>query len=195
MKLILLALLFSTNAYAFMGLDGKVVDFVAHTEDRPFGSYLTMNVSFGEIKTIFDTVKKTYKLPLKNREEAHITVITPPEYDKVLKSLVTIQEITKIAKAMKIQESRFNTICLGKGEANLKGKKAHTFYVVVESAALLKIRNKIQQLYVKRGGDKSKFLVDKFYPHITVGFTPRDLHESDGVIKDKKSCIADVPLF
>lgn len=62
----------------------------------------------------------------------------------------------------------------------------------VNSPDLVAIRKEIQELYVSRGGDGRLFEANHYYPHITVGFSKQDLHEADGVIKDKNSCIAPV---
>lgn len=84
-----------------------------------------------------------------------------------------------------IQGSNFDVTCLGSG----KKDKDHTYFIVVESQDLVEIRKDVQKLFVHRGGDPLAFNPTKFYPHITLGFTTRDLHESDGVIKDKRSCL------
>ena len=41
---------------------------------------------------------------------------------------------------------------------------------------------------------REKYHLTDFYPHITLGFTKRDLHFEDGVRKDKSTCVADLNL-
>lgn len=42
--------------------------------------------------------------------------------------------------------------------------------------------------------EKGKFRAERFFPNITVGFNKRDLHESDGVIKDKTTCFKPIQI-
>ena len=104
--------------------------------------------------------------------------------------MVTIEEIDHIARRMNIQASKFKVVCLGRGTKD----DMSTYYVVVKSEDLLNIRKEIETLFIKKGGEKRKFRAENFFPHITVGFTKRDLHESDGVIKDETSCIKPIEL-
>lgn len=89
---------------------------------------------------------------------------------------------------MQIQYSKFEIACLGVGKAKIGNSEEKTFYAVVESQDLITFRQEIQKLVVSRGGTETDFNPHNFYPHITVGFTSRDLHESDGVIKNKSTC-------
>jgi 2'-5' RNA ligase len=132
-------------------------------------------------------IEKTIGRKLTNRGEAHITVVTPLEFDQVLKPFLTIEEINKIAKDNSIQESSFDILCIGSGRKELDGVNEETFFFVVESPDLLKIRHKIQEAFEAAGGKKSLFNGNYFFPHITIGFTKRDLHISDQVIKDDRS--------
>ena len=159
-----------------------------------YDNYLTMNINYDPIKKLMVQLNDHRKTPLKDRGESHITVITPIEYDNVLKKKVSINEINAIAARGKIQNTAFEIVCIGKGSVKIQDKEESTFYIVARSPELLKIRKDVQQLFIKKGGAKEAFNPDNYYPHITLGFTKRDLHESDGIIKDKKSCIADVKV-
>lgn len=165
-------------------------DFIPHHGEGPFGTYLTMEINYKPMKYLFDQVNRVHPRNLKNRGEAHITVITPVEYNKVLRPFVSMKEIDQIAQMMYIQQSQFQVVCLGRGVANLNGKREETFYVVVKSEDLLDIRRQVRDLFVARGGDARAFNPEHFFPHITLGFTARDLHESNGVIKNSRSCVA-----
>jgi 2'-5' RNA ligase len=119
--------------------------------------------------------------------EAHITVITPPEYQKVLSPLLPMKDINALARKMKIQSSEFSVLGLGSGQKVLEGKPESTYFVVVKSEDLLNLRRAVEKEFLRRGGQKGAFSASSFYPHITVGYTLRDLHEADGVIKDLNS--------
>ncbi len=168
----------------------KDAPFLKHSGPGEFDSYLILNLPFEPVKQVYKSLEAKLQNTLTNRGEAHITVITPPEYYHQLRDFISIEEINKIAQAMNIQNSRFNILCIGKGEKVIEKKKEQTYYIVVESLDLLAIRKKIWSVYVEKGGDPKKFNPQKYYPHITLGFTKRDLHESDGIVKDSSSLFA-----
>lgn len=70
-----------------------------------------------------------------------------------------------------------------------------TFFIVVNSVDLINIRTVIQLLFIQKGGLPNQFDANNFYPHITVGFTKMDLHDSNGVIKDSRSCVQKIDLI
>ena len=164
------------------------VGFIPHRGNGFFKNYLTMNISFAPMADLFRQLLIDQRKPLTNRGEAHITVVTPPEYQFVLGKLVTIDEIDEIASKNRIQNSTFHVICVGRGEKVIESKLEQTYFVVVDSDDLLSIRKQVEKLYLERGGDKGKFSADHFFPHITLGYTKRDLYEQDGIKKDKRSC-------
>lgn len=168
------------------------MEFIKHESPQKYGSYLSMNIAYGPVKELYNVMQKSLKHKLKNRGEAHITVITPPEYSNQLSSKLTIKDIHQIAINNKIQQAQFENVCIGRGSKTLKGKKEFTYYIVVESQELLEIRKAIHKEFIKKGGDPNLFEPEAFHPHITLGFTTRDLHDSDGVIKNDKTCIFNV---
>lgn len=166
-------------------------EFISHTGDGRFDSYLIQDVNFAPVETFRKTLEENLPVKLLNRGEAHITVITPIEYYDVLRSKVSMLEIEQIAKNEKIQASEFSIECLGIGKKN----EDETYFIVVNSPKLVAIRKKVQELFEQRGGAVDAFSATSFYPHITLGFTKRDLHESDGVIKDQRSCQHKISVF
>ena len=175
------------------------VPFLSHQGPGPFDSYLAMNVEFREAHQYLPAIEKDFGVTLKHRGEAHITVITPPEYWEGLRKHLTMGEIEAIAQKLNIQTSDYVPRCVGVGAISEKGKTLKTFYVVVESKSLLEIREAVRKAYeikAQKAGDlaPSKFMPKAFYPHLTIGFTERDLHESDGIIKDEKSCTEQVAI-
>lgn len=168
--------------------------FISHQGNGAFDSYLTMEVNYPPVQDVFKQLTIAKKIKLKNRGEAHITVITPVEYSEILKSKLTMSEIDDIAKANQIQNSKFDVVCVGMGSLEVENKTESAYFIVVRSPDLLKIREEIQKLFVSKGGDKEFFKPAYFYPHITLGFTLRDLHVTDGVIKDESSCTGDLEI-
>jgi hypothetical protein len=175
-------------------------DFISHQGSGPWSNYLAMTINYGPVRNLFTKLDRVTKRPLKKRGEAHITVITPIEYFHILKKKkITMDQIEQIALENNIQEANFEVLCLGQGSARIKVNEEESeeenYFIVVKSPKLLDIRKKIQVLYISKGGEPEDFRPSHYYPHITLGFTERDLHESDKVIKGTNSCWADLHLF
>ena len=160
--------------------------FIPHTGNGKFDNYLAMTVNYTAVKPLFNQLEKRVGRELKHRGEAHITVVTPVEYHQILKPYLSMQTINELARD--IQNKRFEVVCLGSFEKRINKRKEQTYYVVVKSDDLMLIRSRIAQAFIKAGGSKKDFKVSAFYPHITVGFSARDLHLSDGALKDDSSC-------
>ncbi|MCM2280544.1 MAG: hypothetical protein NDI61_01710 [Bdellovibrionaceae bacterium] len=151
-----------------------------------------MNIRYAPVQGLKSRIETALDLtiPLKiftgwnPNGEAHVTTITPPEFDLVLKGFVAPERMNAIAREMRIQESDLEILGVGRGEATLDGKKEETYFLIVRSANLLKIRRAIHAEFVRNGGKASSWNPEHFFPHITIGFTKRDLHENDGVLKD-----------
>ena len=174
--------------------DNSSLAFIEHNKDKPFGRYLTQNIQYPPIKALHKTLQLQLQQALINRGEAHITVVTPPEFDRQLKPHISIEQINKIARDMNIQDAQFELVCLGRGQVRQDNKTLSTYFVVVESPQLLAIRQAVHDKFVENGGDAKAFKPTHFYPHITVGYTDKDLHESQGVFKDKRSCYRSLTL-
>lgn len=168
------------------GLSGQSETFIPHNTQG--AEYLAMAIGFSPVERTLNELNQEFKIrgvPLiKGRGEAHITVLTPPEYLEIA-PYISMDQVNKIAHSVDIQRTAPEVSCLGVGRKDEKS----TYFLVVKKAsvgALFEIRRKVQSLLP---ADKRKLIdPEHFYPHVTVGFTERDLHESDGVVKDEKSC-------
>lgn len=161
-----------------------------------FDNALAMNVQYGPIRELRDAISMEigYELDFfrawNPAGEAHVTVITPVEYFDVLRGpdaanpFVSMQDIARIAGDSGIQGSDLAILGVGRGRAQIDGRTEETYFVIVESMNLRKIRQRIHGLYVERGGRPDAWNPQNFYPHITIGYSKRDLHEADGVLKD-----------
>jgi 2'-5' RNA ligase len=163
--------------------------FIPHEEKAPMKSYLAMNLDFDFFSRLRLSLESELKIKLKNRGESHITVITPLEFDQVLSQKLSIQEINHLAEKMRIQKSAFDKICVGEASAVLYKQTEKTYFVVIESEQLLALREAVQKLFISKGGRAQDFNPKSFYPHVTLGYTLRDLHAEDGAIKNSSSCI------
>ncbi|MEM9494146.1 MAG: hypothetical protein AAGC55_33680 [Myxococcota bacterium] len=158
--------------------DGTAVEFIEHIDadnDESFDNWLGMNLPFAPAEALFQALEEHLGQALINRGEAHITVITPPEYVFTLRPYITIGEIHDIARSMNIQSAEFALVCLGRGQDTVADQLEQTYYVVVESEELREIRREIFRRYTANGGEPSKFDPDEFWPHITIGFPTTDI--------------------
>jgi len=180
---------FTLTTLAYQG-----VPFIQHTGDGEFKNYLALNINYPPIAELKAQIEAELRFTLKNRNEAHITVISPVEYDHVLRNKITMDDIHRVAFARKLQAVSWRPLCVGKGTGKIDLREESTYYIVVESPELLGIREDIQKLFVAKGGNASDFDPKLFFPHITVGFSEKDLHYEDGVVKDLRSCWRDLKV-
>jgi hypothetical protein len=162
-------------------LDSSDVPFLPQT------IWLGQNLNYSQFAPLVNLANSTYG-PIQGRGEAHITVITPPEFF-AMQSVMGIDEINSIALAANIQSTVFYPYCLATQSAILNGVQQNSYNVLIHAPGLEKLRANIGKLVTQRGG---VFDAANFTPHITVGFTLRDLFESDGVAKTAKTCIRPV---
>lgn len=151
-------------------------------------SFLSLNLPYESFAALRKDIEVRNNLQLKNRGEAHITLITPPEM-KILNKKISANRIFQIAESMRARETPFTALCVGKAEVPGEEQKLSTYFVVVESEGLFKIRQKIQEEFIKSGGKRSEFDPDLYFPHVTLGFSERDLHYEEGAVKDASSCL------
>ena len=164
------------------------IPFISHSGDGYYSNYLAVNIPYSPMPSIVQQIERLTGDKLKVRGEAHITVLTPVEFRQIDK-FITIEEIDEIALASQIQSRAFSVVCVGRGQKEFSGKLESTYFLVVNSTELFSIRQKISDLVHKRSGEGRLLSVDDYYPHITIGFTKKDLHANDGIVKDLESCL------
>lgn len=156
---------------------------VSHDKSKP-KSYLSLDLPYAAFEKLRLEVEKNQHVTLQHRGEAHITVVNPVEFTK-LKKKISMNEISALAERMELTKAPYHLLCVGKGAV----KDDSTYYAVVESDRLFQIRKAIHMLYTSKGGKAEDFSPEQYHPHVTLGFTKKDLHFEDGVIKDASSCI------
>ena len=164
---------------------------VTNTAATTFAShpdYLAMNVPYAPVKSLFSALTTALGARLTTRGEAHVTVLLPAEA-RALAPRLSMSEIDALARSQGLQAKAWSPVCLGVGVA-ASNRSLQTYYVVVRSDALVAFRRAVRDRFVARGGSASAFDAEGYTPHITRGFTQRDLFESDGVTKDVRSCPA-----
>ncbi len=149
--------------------------------------YVTIDLLYDPFRRLTEALETVEGIKLKTRGEAHITLLTPPEFEVLAKRLVESEIRSAFDKlASDTPGSRAaEPICVGRGKLGA----AKTFYVVVKYRAAFRARQLLAKKFQASGGDATEFKPDVYYPHVTLGFTDRDLHLEDGVIKDARSCL------
>lgn len=146
-------------------------------KDLPFSPYADQRMR----------IENLYKIKLQHRGEAHITLLTPPEYQS-LRTLLSEAEIDKVAASHQLDRAPYKEVCVG----TFKLKDMSTWFIVVESEELMNFRKAIAKLVEQKEPEIKKrplFEALNWQPHITLGYTHRDLHYQDGAIKDGRACV------
>jgi hypothetical protein len=177
------------------------VPFIPHVEE----GYLAVNLNYALVggwiqdtmsvidKVLHDNFDRTWN----HRNEAHLTVISPPEYQR-LKPYISMERINEIAKRMDIQDTKITPFCVGWGVSrhtrDLRTAES-TYYIVVKSEGIERIRDAVLKEAMANlpAGHSLDFKANEINPHITIGFNVDDLHpERDGVYKTAETCFLDV---
>ncbi|KAI9469042.1 MAG: hypothetical protein EXX96DRAFT_590237 [Benjaminiella poitrasii] len=136
-------------------LNTKHVPFIEHPDGN--SSWLGITFDFQYVKPIFDLVNSTEEKPLLNRGEAHATVISPPEFAVLAKADITVDQMNEVAISHAIQSSKVDIVCLGKEDVVIQGQQRIVYQIIIKSKDLIKIRKRLFQLYVEKGGNTSLF--------------------------------------
>jgi 2'-5' RNA ligase len=196
--IVLLGTLVSTqNSKAQIVLDKNVFRNVPFSSQYSEDGSLIRSVDFRSVNDLIPQIEMAFERELngqklQDRNESHITVITPPEgktgffpgnvgIDSEYPTSEMISDYKNI-----LQTTEFDIVCLGM-QSNDKGNIV--FYLVVESKDIMNIRSTIEEK-VKRKNPNSTFSANEsYYPHITIGFVGGDVF---GVSKGTDTCVADV---
>ena len=183
-------------------LEPRRVKYVPRVGKGPYDNYIAVNLDFNLSIPLLEQLNQTEYAPLTSRHEAHITVINPAEYTRVLKTYFDIDELHQLALRWRIQEADMNPICVGKASqletnktSKFYGKRSSVFYIVLQSYSLTGFRYRILQELVNRGGDASNFCPTCYHPHITVGFQEHDWFPENDVFKTPDTCFAAVQMY
>jgi hypothetical protein len=181
-----------------LAFDASKESFMSHP------NYLALPTPYPPVKEFMARLEAKIGRRLVSRGEAHVTILTPPEF-LIVKDKVSMREIEDLARAhglalsdkseVKNPTIHIEPVCVGEGKALIEGIEQRTYYIVVRSQELRDMRRAIHQLFVQRGGNPKAFAYDRYFPHITLGFTKNDLHENQGVIKDETSCLFALQLI
>lgn len=166
----------------------KRPDFVSHAD------WVAVPLQFASIDQLRQNLEKIIKAKLQNRGEAHITIITPPEWS-ILSQVLKMEDLERLALKERLMKNTFKVKCLKKVTASIKGRGEDSWFVALKSPGMKDFRQEVWRLYVARGGSPEDFKWQRWAPHITVGFTARDLHDEDQINKEKVGCAMEINLI
>ncbi len=167
MKFVLLPLLLFSSL-AFAAVEGLTPEsFVPASFRYDKGSYAAIDFKYPDFAQLVDVAEKMAGRELITRGEAHLTVLTPQEYQRLGSQMrdLFIQELRNLEWAQDTVEA----LCIASGSIEIKGRTESTYFVVVSAPQIDRIRR--------------RYGLTTYYPHVTLGFTQRDLHLEDGVVK------------
>jgi hypothetical protein len=126
--------------------------------------YLSQILDYNLLRPVIETLNSSYG-PLNGTGEAHITVISPPEFKFGLSSVLSMQEINDFATSENLQSIPFEIICLAHQSQFDKhlGKRSLVYNLIVKSEGLFSFRSKLFDLYLNNGGDPSNFSHEAYY--------------------------------
>jgi hypothetical protein len=188
--MIFLALILSLTSFAVETIttDIKALESL---EKRPYfkpeADWVGIPMPFGPVEKIREELENRIGKKLQHRGEAHIAVITPPEF-RILAQTLKMNTIDKIVAKEGSMKAPIKVLCLKKVTAVLGNKTEESWFISVDSPELREFRNQVWRRFVANGGLPGDFVWKRWAPHITVGFTSRDLHDEDRISKEKADC-------
>lgn len=162
--------------------------------------YVTYDLSHAPFEKLRIELESHLGLKLKHRGEAHITIVTPPEFE-VLSKFMKPEDIRRLTRETFFKSAvsqgadvKIESVCIGQGTlrpSRVASPAAdpgaavaeQTWFVVVKFPLAVRARETLAH-----AAPGSKFHPRDFHPHVTLGFLNRDLHSQDGVVKDLSSC-------
>lgn len=152
---------------------------------------LAVNLPNQPFADLTDQLRAALKLDLNRftgwnpQGESHLTVITPPDFE-ILSKHLTGDDIDRVAADLKLQEADIIALGIGSGTISGQDGERQTYFVIADSARARAVRHAVHAAYVANGGNPADWDPTWYFPHVTLGFTHADLHESQGVLKDIK---------
>ncbi len=153
---------------------------------------LIRSIHYPSVNALIPQLNSLYKLNLEDRREAHITIITPPEFQLSLSKVFTVNEMLN-RYSHNIQQLPFEIECVGSRKSS--NCQNQVFYLVVKSPELTSIRYDLAQeanLRARSQGIPSVFKPEAFWANITIGYIKGDVFE---FTKGPESCLTDTRLF
>lgn len=162
-------------------------------QNKEFGHYLSISLPKNPIDQLRHEICQHYKVELKHRDESHLTLITPFEYEHHLKPYLEPATLEALAQDYLPLPLDFEVMGIG---CVTKDKESYiSFFILIKEKRIFNFRSSIKSELENINKEKTNFNPFDYYPHITIGFNHHDLHkERDGIIKDASSLIENIIL-
>ena len=144
-----LAIFFAQIAYGSTEIDlsksvtnNDQLPFITHHGSADMDNALAMNIQYAPVKAVREQLSAYLQFKLhyftgwNANGEAHVTVITPPEYANVIKQYVSMARIEELAKQADIQHAVVDIIGIGSGDVKINGKQEQTYFLIVSSTRI-----------------------------------------------------------
>jgi len=128
--------------------------------------------------------------PLIVPEEARVVVISEAEFKQLQTVGITMSDVEKIAFNRYMQYTIMKAECFGIFKHH-GSEDDGVVYLRLSARVWTYIREDVEKLYIKKGGEKGGFDKNKFWPHVTVSGT-KDGLKHEGCVRFKDGCWADV---
>ena len=144
---------------------------VKHIPYHAYHDYVAVTLNYKLMESLRNQIRALIPGELSTRDEAHLTIFSPPQMDILLK-FASWEKIHSLTRATRIQQADFRPICVGLTEGSKVGRlNNRAFYIIVGSTELEIIRQDIIDkigFYLMTREDREA--LGKWYPHITIGF-------------------------
>ena len=186
---------------------------IVKVPNGPLLEYLATTLNHTHFPQIKKQIEKIANTTLKDRGEAHMTIITPPEYgyeaenyQQGLGKLIKLPELNAIAQGERtreesamqlfsVQQFDMYPLCIGKASRSIgkKGEKGYkedsaVYYIIVESKQASAFREELETEFQARRGNPSHFCAKCFRAHITIGYEDNDWFEDKSIYKTEHTC-------
>jgi len=173
----------------------KISKSIESLDGRPYfqshEDWLGLPLNFAPIEEVRKELEKKIGRTLNSKGEAHVTVITSPEW-RTLGQYLKMDVLDGLVVKEKMMGAKIKVKCLKKITATVNGKVEESWFVSLEAPELKEYRNEVWRRYVAAGGLPEDFDWKRWHPHITVGFTAKEVHDEDKVTKEKSRCEIDL---
>ncbi len=161
---------------------------------KPHPDWVGVPLPFAPIEQLRLELEKQLGKKLQHRGEAHVTVITPPEW-RVIGQVLKMSTLDRMVAETSANKAKISVKCLKKVSAQLAGRTEESWFIAVDAPELRDLRHRIWRRFLANGGSPDDFQWKRWAPHITLGFTARDLHDEDRVNKEKMACAFELKSF
>lgn len=164
------------------------VSFLEIDEESLGGPVFAQNLHAPPLDELRRAIEKRTQLTLQAPEGSSLAILDAFETKAVLASGFSRDELHRMALEFDIQGYDFEPVCVGRGSIGTGEEGRSVYFMVVRSPAVQEFRGRLRETLINRDPGGAALLREPYEPHVTLGYTHRDLTHEDGVKKDETSC-------